>query len=164
MKRFKEIGERERDKGKNEKGRVLGRVTALFMPITLSVWMTKICFFTLPSLPSSGNPLLVANREQSPGESCKVKSANPPSCVALCTDHFHLLCQPQDEFQSPASASWPSPVTPAREKPPGRVRTAEAALVSPWHRTAAPSELPGTWCPSIPQGSRRTRRAHRCKG
>lgn len=51
MKRFKEIGERERDKGKNEKGRVLGRVTALFMPITLSIWMTKIHFFTLPFLP-----------------------------------------------------------------------------------------------------------------
>lgn len=28
-------------KGKNEKGRVLGRVTALFLPITLSTWMTN---------------------------------------------------------------------------------------------------------------------------
>lgn len=125
------------------------------------------------ALPSTGNSLLVANRQQSPGESSgshKVKSAQshlpcpmgPQQQAALSTDPFHLLCKPQDAFQPPASVNWPSPghsssalassTLPARRRQPARVKTAKAVLVSPSPRTPAPSELSGTWCSSIPPG------------
>lgn len=130
-------------------------------------------WLALPSLPSTGNSLLVANREQSPGESFgsrKVKSAQshlpcpgwPQQQAALSSDPFHLLRKPQDAFQPPASVNWPSPgdsssalassTLPARRKQPARVKTAKAVLVSPSPRTPAPSELSGTWCSSIPPG------------
>lgn len=42
MKRFLKIDYRERERRVNEKGKVLGRVTALILPLTLRVWRKNV--------------------------------------------------------------------------------------------------------------------------